>query len=381
MRNFIKSEEEKMEPIRILHEIAKLDAGGVEALLMNIYRNIDRSRVQFDFLVHREDGFYEDEVLKLGGRIYRAAPFNPLKHREYIESMDIFFKEHPEYKILHAHSDLNFWSLMVAKKNGVNVRIAHSHNVKTNWNLKLLFMYYQKMRINRYVTHKFACSMDAARWAYGKKIKNEDVTIVKNGIMIEKFQRNDEIRYMYRKKLGLENKFVVGHVGRMVPQKNHDFILDVFNEICKKQENAHLILVGDGPLAETIKKKIGRLGLQDKVSLLGLRNDVNKIMQAMDIFLFPSIFEGLGIVALEAQAADIPIICSEFVPEDVDVTEYIEHCSLECSPEDWANKIIEFCKRTFIQNGADAVKNSGFDILEVTKKMQDFYMQQWETNL
>ena len=118
----------------------------------------------------------------------------------------------------------------------------------------------------------------------------------------------------------------------MVPQKNHDFILDVFNEICKKQENAHLILVGDGPLAETIKKKIGRLGLQDKVSLLGLRNDVNKIMQAMDIFLFPSIFEGLGIVALEAQAADIPIICSEFVPEDVDVTEYIEHCSLECSP-------------------------------------------------
>ena len=123
--------------------------------------------------------------------------------------MDIFFKEHPEYKILHAHSDLNFWSLMVAKKNGVNVRIAHSHNVKTNWNLKLLFMYYQKMRINRYVTHKFACSMDAARWAYGKKIKNEDVTIVKNGIMIEKFQRNDEIRYMYRKKLGLKTNLLL----------------------------------------------------------------------------------------------------------------------------------------------------------------------------
>lgn len=367
-----------MEPIRILHEIAKLDAGGVEALLMNIYRNLDRTRVQFDFLVHREDGFYEEEVYRLGGRIYRAEPFNPIKHRSYIKSMDTFFKCHPEYKILHAHSDLNFWPLMIAKHNGVKTRIAHSHNVKTNWNLKLLFMYYQKMRINNYSTHKFACSMQAAQWAFGKNITKEEVTIVKNGIMVDKFRKNDEVRKKYRKQLGIENKFVVGHVGRMVPQKNHEFLIDVFSALCKKKGNSHLILIGDGPLMNTIKKKIIKLGLSNKVTLLGLRTDVDQIVQAMDIFLFPSIFEGLGIVALEAQAANIPIICSEFVPSDVDVTEYIKHYSLRQSPNNWAEEIIDFQKKAFSQNGADAIKKAGFDIIEVTRNIQEFYLQQWE---
>lgn len=369
-----------METIRILHEIAKLDAGGVEALLMNIYRNIDRSRVQFDFLVHRDNGFYEDEVLKLGGRIYRVAPFNPLKHGEYLKSMDNFFKRHKEYIILHAHSDLNFWPLMIAEKNGVPVRIAHSHNVKTNFNLKLLFMYYQKLRINKYLTHRFACSMDAARWAFGKNVSQKEVNIIKNGIMIENFKKNIEIRKEYRKNLNLEEKFVVGHIGRMVPQKNHEFLIDIFYELCKKRKNAHLVLIGDGPLANKIESKVKRLSLEKKVSFLGLRNDVNKIIQSFDAFVFPSIFEGFGIVALEAQAAGLWTYCSEYVPKDVDVSKLISHISLKQPPEVWADMILNNADQGTVIDGAAAVQDSGYDIIKVTKRIQKFYIQQWELN-
>lgn len=367
-----------MEQIRVLHEIAKLDAGGVESLIMNIYRHIDKSKVQFDFLVHRQDGFYEEEVCRLGGKIFRAAPFNPIKHYEYLKSMDDFFKNHPEYLILHAHSDLNFWPLMIARKNGVPVRIAHSHNVRTNFNLKLLFMYYQKLRINNEVTHRFACSLDAAKWAYGAKVNPNDVTIVKNGIVIENFLRNQQVRDEYRKKLNLENKFVVGHVGRMVPQKNHEFLIEIFKNICEICDDARLVLVGDGPLAKQIQKKVNALGMERKVSFLGLRNDVNQIMQTFDAFVFPSIFEGLGIVALESQAAGVKTYCSEAVPADVDLTDYLFHIKLNEGPKAWANRIIQDRSVEYNTSNTFALlKNAGYDIVDVSKKMEKFYLEQW----
>lgn len=367
-----------MEQIRILHEIAKLDAGGVESLIMNIYRHIDRSKIQFDFLVHRQSGFYEEEVYRLGGRIFRVAPFNPLKHYRYLKSMDSFFKKHPEYLIFHAHSDLNFWPLMIARKNGVPVRIAHSHNVKTNFNLKLLFMYYQKFRINAEATHRFACSLDAAKWAYGSNVKQEDVTIIKNGIVIDNFLRNKNICDEYRKKFNLENKFVIGHVGRMVPQKNHNFLIEVFKNLCDICDDARLVLVGDGPLVEQIEKKVHSLGLQERVLFLGLRNDVNKIMQIFDAFVFPSIFEGLGIVALESQAAGVKTYCSEFVPQDVDITDYIFHLKLSEGPKMWARKIFQDRSITYdVSNTSVLLQNAGYDILNVAQKMEKFYLEQW----
>ena len=367
-----------MEQIRILHEIAKLDAGGVESLIMNIYRHIDRSKIQFDFLVHRQDGFYEEEVHGLGGRIFRSAPFNPLKHYTYLKSMESFFKEHPEYLVLHTHSDLNFWPLAIAKKNGVPVRIAHSHNVKTNFNLKLIFMYYQKLRINAETTHRFACSLDAAKWAYGSNVKQEDITILKNGIVIDDFLRNRKIRDEYRKRFNLENKFVIGHVGRMVPQKNHEFLIEVFKNLSDLCDDVRLVLVGDGPLIAQIEKKVHSLGLQEKTLFLGLRNDVNRIMQIFDAFVFPSIFEGLGIVTLESQAAGVKTYCSEFVPQDVDLTDYIFHMKLSEGPKVWAEKILQNRFVTYdVSNTPVLLRNAGYDILDVTQKMEKFYLEQW----
>lgn len=241
-------------------------------------------------------------------------------------------------------------------------------------------MYYQKARINNYLTHRFACSMDAAHWAYGKNVPEEDVTIIKNGILTESFRKNTAIRNTYRKALRLEGKYVVGHIGRMVPQKNHEFLIDIFGEISRKKKNAQLVLIGDGPLIEKIKEKGKYFGLEEKITFLGLRRDVNKIMQAFDVFVFPSIFEGLGIVTIESQAASIPTICSEFVPSDVDVSNFVMHLSLNDSAAYWAEKIIKFGEKDLQEDGAEAVKKAGFDILEVTQKMQEFYLEHWSQN-
>ena len=222
--------------------------------------------------------------------------------------------------------------------------------------------------------------MDAAHWAYGKNVPEEDVTIIKNGILTESFRKNTAIRNTYRKALRLEGKYVVGHIGRMVPQKNHEFLIDIFGEISRKKKNAQLVLIGDGPLIEKIKEKGKYFGLEEKITFLGLRRDVNKIMQAFDVFVFPSIFEGLGIVTIESQAASIPTICSEFVPSDVDVSNFVMHLSLNDSAAYWAEKIIKFGEKDLQEDGAEAVKKAGFDILEVTQKMQEFYLEHWSQN-
>lgn len=369
-----------MKPIRILHELAKLDAGGVEALIMNVYRNLDREKIQFDFLVHRQDGFYEEEVIALGGRIYRCAPFHPLKHYDYLKSMDNFFRAHPEYKILHAHSDLNMWPLRCAERNRVPVRIAHSHNVKTNVNLKLFFMYYQKLWIRQYATHKFACSMAAARWAYNRKVKPEEVRIIKNAINIGQFTPDEAVRNKYRKELNLEGHLVIGHVGRFVPQKNHIFLIDVLDKLRTARADAILVLVGDGPLTEQVRAYVEKRGLEKHVLLLGLRRDVNRIMQAFDVFVFPSIFEGLGIAVIEAQAAGLVTICSEQVPRETELTELVQYISLEKTAGEWADAVCRAAAQKSSGASADvhdAIRAAGYDISHMAKELQDFYLEQW----
>lgn len=369
-----------MKPIRILHELAKLDVGGVEVLLMNVYRNLDREKVQFDFLVHRQDGFYEKEVIALGGRIYRCAPFHPLKHTDYLRSMDDFFRLHPEYKILHAHSDLNMWPLRSAQRNRVPVRIAHSHNVKTNVNLKLFFMFYQKLWTKQYATHKFACSMEAARWAYNKNVKPEEVRIIKNAIPISQFTPDEAVRNEYRKKLNLEGHLVVGHVGRFVPQKNHMFLIDILDKLRAVRADAVLVLVGEGPLTGQVRAEIKKRGLEKHVLLLGLRGDVNRIMQAFDVFVFPSIFEGLGIAVIEAQAARLATICSDQVPREAKLTELVQYISLKKTAGEWADAV---CRAAAQKSSGppgdvhDAIRAAGYDISHMAMELQDFYLEQW----
>lgn len=369
-----------MRPIRILHELAKLDAGGVEALIMNVYRNLDREKIQFDFLVHRQDGFYEDEVIALGGKIYRCAPFHPLRHRRYLNSMNTFFRAHPEYQILHAHSDLNLWPLRIAQQNGVPVRIAHCHNVRTNVNVKLFFMYYQKLWLKRCATHRFACSMAAARWAYNRNVKPEEVRIIRNAIHISQFTPAQTVRDEYRNMLNLNGRLAVGHVGRFVPQKNHKFLIDVFDRLRAVRPDAVLVLVGDGPLADQVKADLAKRDLEDHVRLLGVRRDVSRLMAALDVFVFPSIFEGLGIAVIEAQAAGLPVVCSDQVPRDTRLTELVQYVSLRQPADVWADAVCRAAAQTPPQTTAQvhgAIRAAGYEIRDLTEELQNFYLAQW----
>lgn len=367
------------EPIRVLQVVTHMNRGGLETMLMNYYRNIDRSKIQFDFLTHRpenEKKDYDDEIRSLGGRIYHMPVLNPFSPG-YMKSLDKFFKEHKEYKIVHSHLDcLSAYPLKAAKKNGVPVRIAHSHNTSQEKNLKYLIKDYAKKQIPKYATHLFACGQEAGKWMFGK----HKFQIMNNAIDAKKFIYNEEVRREKRKELDLEGKFVIGHVGRFNVQKNHEFLIDIFYQIQKKESNAVLLLVGNGELEEKIKDKVRRLGLEEKVIFYGISERIYEILQAVDVFVFPSLFEGLGIALVEAQAAGIECFASlGVIPHEAKVTDHCHFVSLDESSEQWAEYILKNKKYKKNNTYVD-IKNHGYDIEKNVKKLEEFYINEWERN-
>lgn len=370
-----------MEPIRVLHENVVMDMGGIENLLMNIYRNIDREKVQFDFMVHRDkDAYFDDEIRNLGGRIYKCSPFNPFKHFKYMSDINKVLKEHSEYNIIHAHSELNMWPLKVAKKYNIPIRISHSHSTREIKDLKWLFMEHEKIFLKQQCTDLFACSIDSARWLYGEKaVKQNKIKYIKNGIKVADFEFHIDIRNRIRKELNLENNFVIGHVGRFMKEKNHKFMLDILKEIKKIKPNPVLIFVGDGELEDEIKNKARKMGITNEVRFLGVRSDVKYLMQAMDIFLFPSFYEGLGIVLIEAQALGLESVVSENIPDEAFITDLVHKVSLERDASYWAKKIIDIYNNKKNRKGRqkDIVK-AGYDIVNTTKFLEEFYLDSEE---
>lgn len=373
-----------MEPVRVLHENVIMDPGGIEALLMNVYRHIDRRKVQFDFMVHRPDhAFYEDEIEGLGGRIYRTPKFSllPGQYQAYMRSVEKILSEHPEYKVIHAHAELNLWPLMIAKKIGIPTRIAHSHNAKTKVNLKYFFFLYEKTLIKKYCTDMFMCSTPAGIWTFGRKaVETGEVRFIKNGIETEKFAYNDQIRIRKREELSLNNKLVVGHVGRFMQQKNHTFLIDIFRVLHQKQHNSVLMLVSDGRLMDEIKSKVHTYGLDNAVLFMGNRGDVNELMQAMDVFVFPSLWEGLPLTGIEAQTAGLPVIMTDVITDEVCVTKNVHKMSLKQSPEEWANQILEVTENHKREDVRQTVIDAGFDIRTTANWLQEFYLNAYQTN-
>ena len=368
-----------MEPIRILHENVIMDPCGIETLLMNIYRHIDRDLIQFDFMVHRPDrAFYEDEIESLGGRIYRTPKFNPFPgpYQEFMKSVENILTAHPEYKIFHAHAELNLWPLMVATKLGIPTRIAHSHNAKSTVNLKYFFFKYEQLFIKKYCTDMFMCSTPAGEWSYGKDaVESGKVQLIKNGIDTAKFEFNESVRAKKREELNLKDKLVIGHVGRFMFQKNHSFLIDIFNEIHKINDNTVLVLVGDGELAEKIKSKVSQLGLSDSVIFVGNTSAVSDFMQAMDVFLFPSHWEGLPLTGVEAQTAGLPVIMSDVIADELCITGNTYKLSTELGAEAWAKKVLDIAcsyKRT---NARQAVIDAGYDICTTADWLTEFYLR------
>lgn len=360
-------------PIRILQVVTYMGRGGLETMLMNYYRHMDRSLVQFDFLTHRHDkADYDDEIERLGGKIYhlpRLVPWSP----GYRHALNQFFLAHPEYRIVHVHQDcLSSVILKAAKKSGVPVRIAHSHNSNQDKNIKYLIKLYYKRFIPQYATQLFACGEDAARWMFG----NIDCHILKNAIDVSTYQFQSPKREYVRNTLGIpEGTLVLGHVGRFSHQKNHLFLLDIFSCVHAKNPKTILLLVGDGELRPQLEQKIQDLELKDAVILTGVRSDVPDLLQAMDIFVFPSLYEGLPVTLVEAQASGLPCVISSQIPVDCDLTTLIRRISLKENAMFWADKILK-TEKTRPDTSA-AITAAGFDIIQNAKWLQNYYLEQW----
>ena len=364
----------KEKTIRIAQIVGKWLGGGVESVVMNYYRNIDKTKIQFDFICDSDstDIPYK-EIEKLGGKVILIPPYQKvLKYHKELKRVLI----EGNYKIVHSHiNTLSVFSLFAAKKAGVPVRIAHSHSTtnKKEWKKNLLKQVLRPLS-KKYATHYFACTEHAGIWMFGKK-EYDNIYILNNAIDIDKFKFNKEIRNQKRSELKIkDDTLVTGHIGRFVKQKNHDFMIDVFNEIHKENKNTMLLLVGQGPLQEDIKQKVKDLKLSKYVKFLGQRNDANELYQAFDEFFFPSLYEGLGMVAIEAQASGLPCVASTEVPGIARVSENMEFLELEDTIGTWKNTILEQLKLKR-QNNIKNIKQAGYDIKTEVKKLEEKYIE------
>lgn len=362
-----------MKPIRILHVVTSMNLGGIEVLLMTLYRNIDRNKIQFDFLVHRkEKGFFDDEIIALGGKIHRVQPLKPIKVHSYYRELSIFFKENKEYKIVHSHLNANSTLVLwIAKKCGIRHRIAHSHIDKTggsNVFLKSIL----KRGINKVSTKRFACSKQAGFWLF----RNATFDVFKNSIDSSSFKFNEVTRKKIRRKLRISDKTIlIGNIARFNEQKNHLFIINVFHSYLKINQNASLILIGNGNLMGDVESKAKTLGIFEQIIFTGAIQNANEYLNAMDLFLFPSLYEGLGIVAVEAQCNGMPVLMTDSLPDEVEITDLVKRLSLNKSANEWARVIEKQIAQKKNRDGYQKqIIDSGYDINKNAKILTEFYL-------
>lgn len=369
-------------PLRVLHITEMLSAAGIESFIMNMYRNIDRSKVQFDFLVLRDQKeFYDDEIRSLGGHKYyvHSSKKNTLL-RIWDESKQIekFLKKH-KYNIVHIHytTPLRAPYLLAAKNAGVPVRIYHAHSaaVSGKSKIKLLIYNYYRNKINKWGTDWFACSQAAADWIFSDKlIKNGNVEVVYNGIDTTRFQYSEDQRNKIRNKLKLGKSFTVIHTGRFIEQKNQMFILDIFANLLVKCPDAKLLLLGTGKLLEKTKEYAKTLGILENVQFLGVKSNVEEYLCAADCYVMPSLYEGLPVAAVEAECTGLQCYLSTNITKEVALTDETYFLELSQSAEVWANKII--CNRKVDRHDkSQMVAKNGYDVKDAAMRLQNKYIK------
>ncbi len=324
--------------MRVLQCVNNMHRAGLETMLMNYYRNIDRTRLQFDFLMHREErSDYDDEIEALGGRIYRVPRLYPQNYPAYFSYMKEFFANHPEYRIVHSHIDaMSYLPLLAAKKAGVPVRIAHSHSSGIDLDLKYPLKQYFRHRLGSVTTHCFACGREAGKFLF----RGREFAVVPNAVNPAEFHYSETVRQRKREELNLSDRLVLGHVGRMSYPKNHEFLLRMFSQLLERRTDALLLLVGTGEKEKELKEKVQSLGIAPSVLFLGNRTDVCELYQAMDVFVLPSHFEGIPLVGIEAQYAGLPCLFSEGVPSEVRISEGCRFLSLSEPIESWVDNVL-----------------------------------------
>ncbi len=364
--------------IRVLHSVSNMDRAGIETMLMNYYRHIDREKVQFDFLCNKKKpGAYDEEVKDLGGRIFHTPGLNPVKLPLYMKYMKGLFLDNPEYRIVEAHNGaFGVYALHGAKLGKVPVRIYHAHGaaITKDWKLPLKLICLKFLPSN--MTHHYTCGIAAARCYFGDKIVDSgDYEFIPNAIEVNKFIYNEEIRNKLRKKYKLEGRHVLGHVGRFMTQKNHAFLLDVFSELSKRDDLATLVLLGDGELMPEIREKAKMLGIADKVVFVGNVGNANEWYQAFDTFILPSIWEGLPVVGVEAQAADLPCVFSSCITKEIGLSEDAVFIGLDESITKWVEAIERGFSKTERKDRTELIRDNNYDIELEAIKLQNRYLQ------
>ena len=363
-----------MEPVRILQINYSMDLGGAETLIMNIYRKIDRSKVQFDFLLHcPEESAYEKEINSLGGRIFRLPRYKVFNKLSYERHLKCFLEDHPEFEIIHAHMmDSASETLRTAKKLGRKT-IAHSHTAGVPFSTEEMIRFFFRRNLWKIADYRFACSEEAGKWLYRNKA---DFMVLRNGIETEKYRFDERTRKQKRDELGIpETARVIGTVGRMVKYKNQTRLPYIMKRLAEMDDSSLLLLVGFGPLEVEIKDKAKALGVSDRIIMTGPRKDVCDLLMAMDVFVLPSLFEGLGIALVEAQASGLPCVFTDSIPEDVNlIPDLIHRISLSDSDVRWAEEIRTSQPLGNRENAFRLVADSGYDIRSSAKQLQEFYL-------
>lgn len=361
---------------KILHAVSIMNRAGQETFIMNMFREIDRSRFSFDFIVSLDGkGDFDEEIYQLGGKIFKLKTSdNPKPHIEtFLRTYRLydFLRKHKEYSIVHFHNHHAYSALLqviAAKAAGVKSVIVHSHNSSApNPGISKLFRPF----LNSLKIHRLACSDLASKWLFGRK--SIDCQVVKNGIDPTIFQYNEADRLKIRKELSLEDKPVILHVGRFNFQKNHKFLLEIFSELLGHLPNAHLLLVGQGELENEIRNKIVDMGIQDHVSVLGIRSDIPALLSASDLFLFPSLFEGLSVMLVETQVNGLPILTTDNLAQETIYSPNLFTMALVQSSEEWADKAEYLIRNSHRIDGAQLATDAGFNMKMVAKDMSDYY--------
>ncbi|MBQ7154788.1 MAG: glycosyltransferase family 1 protein [Synergistaceae bacterium] len=362
-------------PVRIAHIIGKMRNGGVESVVMNYYRNIDRTKIQYDFIVDEDssNSHIQAEMEALGGKIITVPPYQKQAH--YQEALFALFTQE-KYPLVYSHiNTLSVFPLFAAKRAGVPLRVAHNHSTAGRGEFKRNVMKYILRPFAKiFPTHLCACSEYAGRWLFGDKaVDSGRVKVWPNAINVERFAYNPEVRARMRKSLNLDGKFVAGHAGRFMHQKNHMFLIDIFSALKKFKPEAVLLLVGDGPLQNMIREKVNALGLSDDVIFTGSVYDMENYYQAMDVFILPSLYEGLPVVGSEVQVSGLPMLCANTVTPETKFCDKFRFMSLNNSPSEWAEEALRLCGGYTRRDMRIAATEHGFNIKTHADELTRWY--------
>ncbi|WP_270404869.1 glycosyltransferase family 1 protein [Candidatus Collinsella stercoripullorum] len=364
----------KSPPIRVLHLLQRMEPAGVQSFLMNLYRDIDRSKVQFDFLVHyKEHQFYDDEIEQMGGRIYKLSVREDYNLVAYARELRTFFSQHREYSVLHGHMETlsGIW-MVEAERAGIPTRIAHSHTAGFGKGPKAIVRELFRYQYPRHATDLFACSKAAGDFMFPGK----GYRLIPNAIEVEKFSFRKDVRKDVRLELGIDrDAFVVGSVGRFHASKNYSFLIEVMKKLSSLKDNCVLLLVGDGSERSHLEDKVHELGLEKVVRFLGKRQDVHRLYQSFDAFVLPSRYEGLPLVGIEAQASGCPSFFSTGVSAETGITDLATFLPLDGGLDAWARAIADADAPFSREKYASVVANAGYDVHGLADDMARFYLE------